>query len=378
MALEPDNFKAFTAAHILNLLHSDAGFFKELEVIKQTLAMRPGSSPIESAQIDATIRSRRASFEEPPLTDSAIEKFLAQERLFFAQLEDLPTVERQMRILNLLVEDRLSAIFMPLHEFMNAQLRFLLDTERNLLWRPRHQRWSAAFKHWSRNAQLCGKLIGSEIRNKAVLKARLGTAEGNQFGPQADTIAACFRLISLPARSMLGHLEFLEDMNRLIDDADPRKPDILESRDIFREAHGEISIIANKEDLSELVSGLKPRVVDWGYHDISLFGDLIWHDAGVDIAWLRPYRYTFSPLTTGSTYYTYRTYMFEKVLIFAAEAADGQEPSEYNREHVLPRSMDKGLKLKGIFRLSSIEAVVSSPEQPGPCGRSTIFIDLFT
>ena len=117
-----------------------------------------------------------------------------------------------MRILNLMVEERLSAIFTPLYEFMNIQLKFLLNIEQNLLQPPESQRWSPAFRAWSKNTELYGNLISTETRTKAILRARLGSKEdpGRSFSPQVDTITACFKLVSLPALTMLGHLEFLD------------------------------------------------------------------------------------------------------------------------------------------------------------------------
>jgi len=171
-------------------------------------------SIVPSSWINDLLRFKRGYFRDEPScpTDLLVDEFLAQERLFFNQLEDLPTVEKQLQILNLLVIEKLTAIFTPLHEFMNVQLRFLLNLERNLLRPPRYQRWSPAFRAWSRHTDIYGKLIANETRSKAILRVRLGSAEGpgSNYSPQVDAIAACFKLASLPALSMLGHLEFLD------------------------------------------------------------------------------------------------------------------------------------------------------------------------
>lgn len=196
----------------MNVLIAD--FRQALDLIKAALAAKvPPATPIESFRLRSLIRKKRGYFaDSPPLSDVVVEDFLAQERLFFHQLEDLPTVEKQMKLLNLLIEERLSAIFAPLYDFMDIQLRFLLDIERNLLLPPQSQRWSTAFRDWSLNTELYGKLIANETRTKWILRARLGSNEdpGRNYCPQVDAISACFKLVSLPALAMLGHLEFLD------------------------------------------------------------------------------------------------------------------------------------------------------------------------
>ncbi|KAK3357849.1 hypothetical protein B0T25DRAFT_540378 [Lasiosphaeria hispida] len=280
LKLEPD--EAFTAADIGSTRKTR--FLKILDAIKRFLVIRFETKPIKPNEIDEEIRRRRGYIEVPPPTDLVVKEFLTQERLFFAQLEDLPIVERQMRMLNLLVKEKLSAIFTPLRTFMDFQLRFLLDIELNLLRSPQDQHWSSAFRQWSKDAILYGKLIGTEVRTKAILRARLGAGEGQEYGPgpQVDTIAACFRLVSLPALSMLGHLEFLEDMERhAVDDALRR--DITESKGILQQAYEEISRIVKQEDLSDIVSDLKIRVLDWKHYNINQFGDLILYDDAVEV-----------------------------------------------------------------------------------------------
>jgi hypothetical protein len=55
------------------------------------------------------------------------------------------------------------------------------------------------------------KLIASETRTKGILRARLGSEDsGRDFSPQLDAIAACFKFVSLPDLTMLGHIEFLD------------------------------------------------------------------------------------------------------------------------------------------------------------------------
>jgi hypothetical protein len=109
---------------------------------------------IPPLRIHGLIRGKRGFFGKPPLSDVVVEDFIAQERLFFHQLEDLPTVEKQMQILNLLVKERLSAIFTPLQKFMDIQLKFLLDIEQNVLQSPESQRWSPAFQNWAKNTEV--------------------------------------------------------------------------------------------------------------------------------------------------------------------------------------------------------------------------------
>ncbi|KAK3346545.1 hypothetical protein B0T25DRAFT_484494, partial [Lasiosphaeria hispida] len=283
LQLEPD--EAFTAADTIPARKT--GFLKVssiLDAIKKFLAIRFETNPIKADDIEAEIKRRRRYSEMPPPTDSVVKEFLTQERLFFSQLEDLPVVERQMRMLNLLVEDRISAIFTPLRAFMDYQLRFLLEIELNLLRPPQDQRWSLAYRKLTRDTVLYGKLIGTEVRTKAILRVRLGAGEGQKYrpGPQVDTIAACFRLVSLPTLSMLGHLEFLEDVERHATD-DAVRRDIAESKDILQQAYGEISRIVKQEDLSDVVSDLKGRILDWKNYNINQFGDLLLHDDTVEV-----------------------------------------------------------------------------------------------
>ncbi|KAM7189688.1 hypothetical protein V8F33_009936 [Rhypophila sp. PSN 637] len=133
------------AAEFDALLRSgDVGLLRALAVIKAVLAVKfTPKIPIEPFRVHNLIRKKRGYFGESlPLSGVVVEDFLAQERLFFHQLEDLPTVAKQMELLNILFKERLSVIFEPLYAFMHIQLRLLLDIERNLLLPPQSQRWS--------------------------------------------------------------------------------------------------------------------------------------------------------------------------------------------------------------------------------------------
>ncbi|KAK0705666.1 hypothetical protein B0H67DRAFT_523585 [Lasiosphaeris hirsuta] len=354
LQLEPD--ETFTAADTIPARKT--GFLKILDAIKKFLAIRFETNPIKPDDIEAEIERRRGYSERLPPTDSVVKEFLLQERLFFAQLEDLPIVERQMRMLNLLVEDKISAIFTPLRAFMDYQLRFLLEIELNLLRSPQDQRWSLTYRKLTKDTVLYGKLIGTEVRTKAILRVRLGAGEGQKYrpGPQVDTIAACFRLVSLPALSMLGHLEFLKDMEcHAMDDAVRR--DITESKGILQQAYSEISRIVKQEDLSDVVSHLKSRILDWKHYNINQFGDLILHDDTVEVMHMDDMVRDL-PRNKTTTPVRYRVYMFEKLVVFVEEISS-QKPLRGQLETT------KQLKLKGQIFLSKIRAVVPSSEREG-------------
>ncbi|KAK3360661.1 hypothetical protein B0T25DRAFT_565545 [Lasiosphaeria hispida] len=320
-----------------------------LDAIKGMLAARNESPSMDpSIWIDDLLRVKRGHFrDEPPCpTDLLVDEFLAQERLFFNQLEDLPTVEKQLQILNLLVREKLTAIFTPLHEFMNVQLRFLLDIERNLLRPPKYQRWSLAFREWSRH-DLYGELIGNETRSKAMLRVRLGSAEGpgSKCSPQVDAIAACFKLVSLPALSMLGHLEFLEGLEHHITGVDDiRRADITESRNIFLQAHKDISRVVQQEDLSEVVSHLKQNAISRVGQMFNQLGELLMYDSAVRVLNIQT-----PPQLPRSRC---RMYTFEKMLIFAEDVPQ----SRLSRAQLSP--VPATLRFKCIVKLSKTEAIV--------------------
>ncbi|KAK1749688.1 hypothetical protein QBC47DRAFT_333265 [Echria macrotheca] len=337
-------------AKLCSVLQSrDVSFLNALDAIKEMLAARPATPDSSAARwVDELLESKRESLsdETSHAVDALVYEFLAQERLYFNQLEDLPVVEKQLQMLNLLVKEKFSAIFAPLHAFMDIQLRFLLDIERNLLRPPKYRRWAGAFRAWLKNTELIGKLIASEARTKAILRVRLGSAEGpgNRKSPQVDAIAACFKLVSLPALSLLGHLEFLEEMEyHIVDPYDIRRLDIAESKDILIRAHEEISRIVKREDLSCVVACLKQHVVDRKGYELEQFGDLLLYDDGVEVLHIQ------APQPRPSRY---RMYTFEKIILFAEEVS----PSR-----LLPMSQDRtqgSLRLKGRIFLAKIEAVV--------------------
>ncbi|KAM7215680.1 hypothetical protein V8F06_008971 [Rhypophila decipiens] len=327
----------------------DVGLLRVLAIIREVLAVKfTPKIPIEPFRIHNLIRKKRAYFgQSPPLSDVVVEDFLVQERLFFRQLEDLPTIARQMELLNILVKERLSAIFEPLYAFMHIQLRFLLDIERNLLRPPQSQRWSKAFRHWSLNTELLGQLIATETRTKWILRARLGDNEGPGWNhsSQANTIAACFRLVSLPALAMLAYLEFLDSLEHHIEDSDTaRKRDVSESRKILLQAHEEISEIVKQEDLSDEFSHLRRDMADWKGLDISKVGELLMYDASVGLLGVRMPEHEHS---------TCRMYTFENVIIFAEETV---APSQTLRAQGLLETQ-KNLQLKGKILLSNIKAI---------------------
>ncbi|KAK0614075.1 hypothetical protein B0T14DRAFT_295006 [Immersiella caudata] len=268
------------------LKNGDAGFLRALDVMKGVLAAKPEPAiVIPPDRFHGLIRSKRGFFGKTPFSDDVVEDFIAQERLFFHQLEDLPTVEKQMRILNLLVKERLSAIFTPLQKYIDIQLKFLVDIEENLLKSPDSQRWSPAFQDWAKNTELYGKLITSETRTKGILRARLGSEDsGRDFSPQFDAIAACFKLVSLPVLTMLGHMEFLDNMELQIEEPDEaRSSDIAKSRTTLIEARDRISRTVKREDLSDVLLRLKRDMVDWKRLDVDQFGELLMYDAKVEM-----------------------------------------------------------------------------------------------
>ncbi|KAM7203201.1 hypothetical protein V8F20_004143 [Naviculisporaceae sp. PSN 640] len=340
----------------------DVDLLRALELVKAALASRIApAARIEPFRVHALIRRKRDySPESPALSDAVVEDFLAQERLFFHQLEDMPTVEKQMRLLNLLVEGRLIAIFEPLYEFMHIQLRFLLDIERNLLLPPESQRWSQAFLDWSLNTELLGKLIANETRTKWILRARLGSNEdpGQNFSPQVDAIAACFKLVSLPALAMLGHLEFLDTLEHHIDDSHTfRKQDISESRKVLLEAHAKISKAIKQEDLSHEFSNLRREMLDWGRLDLNQFGELLMYDDRVGVLDIRMIQRPHSQC---------RLYTFEKILIFVDEIAARRQT--LRTLGVL--GSQKTLHLTGRILLSNIKSIVQSVPNPGSTNTS--------
>ncbi len=183
-------------------------------MIKRVLAKADSANSVQQADIDAAaIDEIVGPFSpEPPQPDPIMEEFIAGQRQYVGQLQELPILERQTRTLQLLTDQQIDTIFRPLSDMLEAELNLLLAIERNLLIPFEAQRWNGAFLEWSKKAELYGRLIGSESRNKALLRARLGGAEPNAGGPKAlqtDAIAACLRIHSLPLSMLTAKEEFI-------------------------------------------------------------------------------------------------------------------------------------------------------------------------
>ena len=182
-------------------------------MIKRVLAKTDLANSVQQVDIDAALDGIIASISAEPLQpDPIVEDFIAGQRRFVGQLQELPTLERQMRMLKLVPDQQIDAIFQPLSEMLEAELNLLLSIERNLLIPCEAQRWNGALLEWSQRAELYGRLIGSESRNKSLLRARLGSGKPNAGGPnalQTDALTACLRAHSLPLSMLTAKEEFV-------------------------------------------------------------------------------------------------------------------------------------------------------------------------
>ncbi len=182
-----------------------------IAVIKRVLANANLANSVQHAGVDAAIDEMMGRFYAEP-QHPIMEAYTAGHRRCVGQLEELPTLERHIRILRLLTDQQIDTIFRPLSDMMEAELNFLLEIERSMLMPLEAQRWNVAFQEWSEKAELYGWLIGSQNRNKALLRAQLDSGEPNEGGPEAlqtEAITACLRIHSLPLRMLTAKVEFI-------------------------------------------------------------------------------------------------------------------------------------------------------------------------
>jgi hypothetical protein len=174
---------------------------KVLELKKEQFA------PVD---VDSWIDQMGGCDQDPPQVESIVE-FIQRERGIIDQLQKSSTTMSQLSSFNVLSGNDLLSLLAPLQKLMKVELQFLLDIEMELLGPFDHQRWSNALMDWSRFTHLYGTLIGSEPRNKKLLRSKLlGKSATWSDVPKEHAILECIQLVSLPSLCLRSKLRFME------------------------------------------------------------------------------------------------------------------------------------------------------------------------
>jgi hypothetical protein len=163
----------------------------------------------QPVDVDASIKERKG-YDQDPSQVELLNEFIQRERCFIDQMQEIPEIERQLLELDVLTGDELFTLLAPLRRMMRIELEFQLNVEMDFLRPPRDQQWSEAFRKWSRAVQIHGALIGSEPRNKRLLRSRLVGNAAAEPNARRDVIFACLNLVSLPSLWLRSKVDFVQ------------------------------------------------------------------------------------------------------------------------------------------------------------------------
>lgn len=168
-------------------------------LIQRVLSLK--EEQFDPVDVDALINQTGDNYQDPSQVDSYID-FIRDERRLIDKLQNVHVIERQLSALKILTSKELQTLLTPLHKMFKIELDFLLNVEMDLLRPLDHQRWSGALLDWCRLTDFYGTLIGSESRNKKLLRTR--SAGISAAGPNSceDAILECLELVSLPSLSL--------------------------------------------------------------------------------------------------------------------------------------------------------------------------------
>lgn len=177
-------------------------------LIQKVLALK--KEQFEPVDVDSWIDQIGESDQDPSQVESIVE-FIQQERRIIDQLQKISVTKSQLSRFNVLSGNDLLTLLAPLHKLMKVELQFLLDMEMELLGPFDYQRWSGVLLDWCRFTHLYGTLIGSEPRNKKLLRSRLlGKSATWLDVPKEHAILECLELVSLPSLCLRSKVRFME------------------------------------------------------------------------------------------------------------------------------------------------------------------------
>lgn len=176
-------------------------------LIKQVLALK--QEQFQPVYVDSWIDQKMGCDRDPSQVELIVE-FGQRERCLIDQMQNIAVIEGRLLKLNVLTSDELSALFTPLRRMMRAELKFLLSVETDLLRPPPDQQWTEGLREWSLEAEVYGVLIGTEPRNKRLLRSRLVGRTPLSQNARRDAIFECIALLSLPSLCLRTKVDFVQ------------------------------------------------------------------------------------------------------------------------------------------------------------------------
>jgi hypothetical protein len=110
--------------------------------------------------------------------DELVRDFLAKERRYINELEELEQVLEQMERNELLSHEQTRRVAAPLMKIMESAFRFLLGAEMSLLQPPDSPQWTDPFWNLSRDSTLYSNFVETEMEVRDILR---GDVQGRRL-----------------------------------------------------------------------------------------------------------------------------------------------------------------------------------------------------
>ncbi|KAK0647157.1 hypothetical protein B0T16DRAFT_414757 [Cercophora newfieldiana] len=329
------------------LSHDIADFLKVLDLIERILCLDNDLVLPVDLTVENTIRDM-TNQPEDSVDFLILDDFTRRSWRLVQQLVGL-TSHELVDELEILTGREWQAIFKPMLRIAETELSFLLLAELNLLRPPWKRDWSMFSQAWVAEADVYGHAIGSQPRNTKLLRSRVANADL----PRTQAIAKALDYISLPSRLVEIKSDLLSTYysEAPTSHRDSLLSDVTMTQQVMERFQARISLSAWEEEMLDVVTDLRSRVVDWKGHKVEQFGKLQLH-AEVSIELSKP----------NSRNLPYRIYLFDDMLFCCSEI----QPPKPSRIPLLqrgkPQELDKGRQLmpRGRILVSSITDMLHS------------------
>lgn len=147
--------------------------------------------------------------------NTLLDRFLRDERVYVAQLEQLLESRTAIERYGLLTQRSLQSIFGPISIMMDSQIQFLLEMEVNLCTSHEAQSRARPFASWcqSHAFKASEELARWERTDREFIRAHIETISAHEYGRREEylsILSTCRRLLSMPRLRSYKYSQFLK------------------------------------------------------------------------------------------------------------------------------------------------------------------------
>ncbi|KAF2669148.1 Dbl homology domain-containing protein [Microthyrium microscopicum] len=242
-------------------LHDEIGFLKVIAVVSLILQRLTIAGEITTVDVKTALENQMMNKQSA--TELIAQLFLAEERAYVSQLQELVNAKEGLERTTGLTGDEIHSTFGPLHMIINGQIRFLMGLEMAILEESTERKLGALFVDWSGIGPLYANFISREPIGKELLRKRLGNSqEDSTTAHNVSRLATAIKLLTAPSQRLAKYPGFLDEILQA-SIFDQEHKDIKLGIDAVQTVLQQINKLIKEQEFEDQRNELAHRVIDW-------------------------------------------------------------------------------------------------------------------